>query len=340
VRTALINTGTLAMLAVLMLLAFEGWLRLTVPASSSESIYEYTLETKRYKRMKAGASVSAWGKELKTNNLGFRDDADAIPAKRPGEFRIVVLGDSFTVSAGVHFADIYTSRLQKHLREHFPDVRVINLAVGGYNIVQYALVLQEVALGLQPDMLLVALFPDNDFSMDTYDTNYRVASGQEPAQPQLAWHKRLYVYRAYLGRVETRVRQLFAAGRAQGESDSRAGWVANVAALQTIADIARRERLPLAVALLPHTWHLERQRGLFARVHGVCREQGLSCLDLLEPLIARKVDAASLRLNAIDAHPNEKYNALVAEELSQHFFGLLNSLNGPLAFDGTSASAR
>ena len=36
-------------------------------------------------------------------------------------------------------------------------------------------------LGLEPDLVLVSLFPDNDFSNDTYELNYRVASGREPS---------------------------------------------------------------------------------------------------------------------------------------------------------------
>jgi hypothetical protein len=322
-RTVALNVAILALLAVLGLAAAEAWLRLTVPPSSNESIFEYTLETRRYKVMRPSASVVAWGKAFRTNRLGFRDELEgaAVPAKRPGEFRIVVLGDSFTAAAGVDYADIYTTVMERRLRERFPGVKVINLAVGGYNIVQYALVLQEVALGLEPDLLLVALFPDNDFSMATYELNYRVASGREPAQPQLAWYEELYVYRAWLGRVHARLKKLVA-GEEKAADDGR-GWRENAAALQAIAGIAQREGLPLSVALLPHTWHFERQRPLFARVHGVCAEAKLACLDLLEPFIARKVEEASLRLNRLDAHPNAKYNALVADELAGHLARIL-----------------
>jgi len=320
VRTAAVNLVVLALIGVLVLAGVEAMLRLTVPPSSGETIFEYTLHTKRYKLLRPGTSTLVWGKPFRTNAQGFRDadQTRSIPRKRPGEFRIVVLGDSFTASAGVDYADIYTSLMEKHLRERFHEVRVINLAVGGYNIVQYALVLQEVALGLEPSMLLVALFPDNDFGMETYDLNYRVASGQAPAQPPLPWYEELYVYRAYLVRIRARLhRMLFEEAKAE-PADGGRGWRENVAALQSIAEVARRERLPLAVALLPHTWNFEQQRPLFAKVHRVCRELSLACIDLLEPLIASRVAENMLRLNPLDAHPNEKYNALVADELARH----------------------
>jgi hypothetical protein len=307
-RLIAINLLVSLALVSLILGGLEAYLRFTVPASSSETIYAYTLETKRYKVMKANAAVTAWGKELRTNELGFRDRA--LAPKRPEEFRIVVLGDSFTLSAGVDFADIYTTRLEKML-----GVRVINLAVGGYNIVQYGLVLQEVGLALEPDLVLVALLPDNDFSNETYENNRRVASGQASAHPAREWYEHLYLYRAYGTRLQTKLKALWGTPAAPGPTKSDA-WQENVAALKAIAATAQARAIALEVALLPHTWNFEKQRPLFARVEKECARLGLACRNLLEPFVARGVDESSLRLNALDAHPNERYNALVAEELA------------------------
>jgi lysophospholipase L1-like esterase len=300
----------------------ELYLRLTIPASSGESVYLYTLATPRYKVMKPGASAIAWGRELRTNALGFRD-APVAP-KQPGEIRIVVLGDSFTVSAGVEEREMWTRQLQRYLAKEYPGARVVNLAVGGYNIVQYRMVLEEVGLALQPDLVLVALFPDNDFSLDTYRANYRVASGLEQAGGE-PWSRETYVWRAWLSRVEARLKRGFAPAPAAADP---AGWLENAKALQDIAQIVRNRNLPLAVVLLPHTWHFDRQRPLFARVHGLCRSLQLGCIDLLEPFIARRMDEASLRLNPVDAHPNGRYNTLVAEELGPYFRGVLALLGG------------
>jgi GDSL-like Lipase/Acylhydrolase family len=322
-RLLALNALVAVVLAALVLAGVELWLRLTLPASSGGSIYEYTLDTPRYKRMKASASVVAWGAELKTNDLGFRDAAPSIAPKRRGELRIVVLGDSFTVSAGVPFERIYTSLVEDALRERSPGVRVINLAVGGYNIVQYALVLEEVGLALQPDMVLVALFPENDFTMSTYDLNYRVASGREAAEADAPWYESLYVDRAYGRRLRAKVRDWLDAQRPAARADAAAAWEKNRAALRSIAHTAKARNLPLAVALLPRTWNMQEEAAAFERVRGLCREEGLSCLDLREPLMQAKVDEASLRLNFLDPHPNEKYNALVAAQVAPFLAGLM-----------------
>jgi hypothetical protein len=304
-------------LVLLALAAVEAYLRLTIPGSSRESIYEYTLSTKRYKVMKPNALVVAWGKELRTNDLGFRDATPRLAPKRPGEFRIVVLGD-FTVAAGVDYARIYTTLLEERLKEKHPGVRVLNLAVGGYNVVQYAAVLEEVALGLEPDLVLVALYPENDFSMETYEENFRVASGDGAAD--VPWVQGLYVYRAYLGKVVSR----FAKKEAPKRVSSK-GWDENIGALRAIARTTEEHKLPLAVIALPSTWALPSQRPLFQRVDAECARLGdARCFTLLEPLIASGIDEASLRLNALDAHPNEKYNAFVAEQLVPFVARFLN----------------
>lgn len=320
-----------ALLAALVVVAgMESYLRLSIPASSGDSIYQYTLDTKRYKVMKPNASVIAWGKELRTNDLGFRDHARAIPPRQPGELRIVVLGSSFTVSAGVDFADIYTTRLERHLQAMYPRVKVINLAVGGYNPVQYDLVLREVGLGLQPDLVLVALFPDSDFRVDIYDENRRVAEGKAPAIPPSAWYEEAYTYRAYGRRIVDKVQNVVRKPAAQSDpAQARRGWEENTAALKRIADIAREHRLALSVAVLPHTWNFEKQRDVFGRIERICREQKLPCLNLLERFIAARVPEPTLRLNAVDSHPNEKYNAIVAELLAAHLSDLLPAGSSP-----------
>lgn len=321
-KVVTINVLLAAALGVAALAIGEAYLRLTIPSSSGDSIYEST-KAEPYKVMKSDARIVSWGSELRTNRLGFRDDDTDIPARLPSEFRTIVLGDSFTVSAGVDYDLIYTSLLERRLEEQSPDAKVINLAVGGYNIIQYDVVLREIGLGLQPDLVLVAVFPFNDLSNDTYRANQADADGTS-APSSIRWYEHLYVYRAFLVKIESRVRSLLRkpegaapapndGTRALGEADARE----NLEALERLVDRAAGQGLEVRVVLLPNTDTFERQRSDFAAFVDLCETREWRCSNLLDRFIAEGVSPRSLRLNLLDGHPNEAYNALVARFIAE-----------------------
>lgn len=323
VKLILVNVAVLGVLIVLGLVIAEVYLRATIPASTGGSVYESTLSTRRYKVMRPNARIQAWGRELRTNELGFRDNKSIVPPKRPGSFRMVVLGDSFTVSAGVEFPKIFTSLLQEMLSRD-RDVEVINLAVGGYNIIQYELVLDEVAMSLRPDLVLVALFPFNDFSSDTYRANFKDAMGLSKPVPATSWYEDLYVYRAYLNRLEDRVRRMWrASNNAKSTVKDREGQdrvedaERNLSALQRIMSKAAAAGVPVIIAILPNTDTFDAQEHDLAPLLRLCKEEHWYCINLIEQFSASTVTPGSLRLNALDSHPNELYNSMVAEFLSE-----------------------
>jgi lysophospholipase L1-like esterase len=319
---AFINVVVAVVLLCLVLLVTEVYLRATLPESSGGSLYESTLATKRYKVMKKNVVMTAWGKEFRTNALGFRDRQSAVRKKAAGAFRIIVLGDSFTASAGVDFDHLYTTRLEGELRGEFPNVEVMNLAVGGYNLIQEELVLKEVALALEPDMIVVAAFPFNDLSNDTYTANYNEAMGRSPAAPQPPAYKKLYVYRAYLIRIEARIQSMFAAPPAAAGSGATAADSGpseaqqNLDALVRMVETAQERGIPLEIVMLPNTDHFEPQRAEMAPFDRLCQARGWRCLNLLDAFVASGHSAASMRLNPLDFHPNERYNELVGRTVA------------------------
>ena len=87
------------------------------------------------------------------------------------------------------------------------------------------------------DLLLVAVFPTNDFSNETLEANRRRAHG-EPEPPAAGFPRELYVWQAWLGRVEAKLQRLFTKESPAGEGD---GWKDNIEALGRIGDpVARR----------------------------------------------------------------------------------------------------
>ncbi len=329
-KTVAWNVALTALITLVVLAGLEAWLRFTIPPMQEGRLYEYSAQSKRLKLMKPLADMRIFGARVQTNELGFRDKRERIPAKQPGEFRIIVLGDSFTFGPGVEYEYLYTSLLRSRLARAHPEVTLINLAVEGYNIIQYQAVLEEVALGLQPDLVLVAMFPVNDFELGDYEHHRQLAAGVEVHPP---WYQSLYVYRAYLYRIPDLAGKALQRVLPHEAGAPDRGWELNVAALQQIQAIAEGRHLPLAVALLPHTKGLETQRAIFQRVADTCAAQHLQCFDLLATFRSLGVRDGALVLNAIDSHPNPAYHQLIAAQLAGR---LAPWLPAPLATPVTS----
>lgn len=108
----------------------------------------------------------------RTNAAGFNDRE--WPAHRPrgGAKRIVVLGDSFAYGFGVHFGEAFPHQLELLLGG---ETQVISLGIPGYSTDQELLELQNEALSLEPDLVLVQLFMDDIFNnggIATHDGKY------------------------------------------------------------------------------------------------------------------------------------------------------------------------
>ncbi len=97
------------------------------------------------------------------NSLGYRDD-EVSPTKPDGVFRVLMLGDSFTVGANVRQEEAYAQVLERLLNERRPtqQIEVVNTAVGGWEPFQYAQYYEHYGRQLQPDLIVIGFFVGND----------------------------------------------------------------------------------------------------------------------------------------------------------------------------------
>ena len=84
--------------------------------------------------------------------------------KAPGEFRILLLGDSFAMGWGLPPGQTIAAQLEQILRSRDGNGRitVINGGVSGYGPFQEEGFLEDRGLPLEPDLVLLQLFPAND----------------------------------------------------------------------------------------------------------------------------------------------------------------------------------
>ena len=117
----------------------------------------------RGQRLAAGYDGWFAGVPAHINRLELRDPREYDLVKKPGTFRILVLGDSVTFGHGSVYEHTYPYLLEQRLRAWKPDVdwQVWNAAVPGYNTSQELGHLLEVGDRFQPDLVIVGFF-END----------------------------------------------------------------------------------------------------------------------------------------------------------------------------------
>lgn len=109
------------------------------------------------------------------NSLGFRGSRE-YRTKQPGEFRILLLGDSFTYGMGVNDDQTFASHLEQSLRRHNLNAEVINSGNPGHGTDYELKLFQTVGAKLQPDVTVLCFFPAA-FERDAQGEYYAVGPG-------------------------------------------------------------------------------------------------------------------------------------------------------------------
>lgn len=104
--------------------------------------------------------------EIRTNSLGMRTDREYPFAKPPGTYRIVGVGDSFTIGYEVEVEDCYLSRVERALLDGSRAAEVLNLGVSGFGTAEELIMLRERGFKFGPDAVVVGYF-DNDIGDNT-----------------------------------------------------------------------------------------------------------------------------------------------------------------------------
>lgn len=168
-RTRLFQILVPLMAFALTLAAIELGLRAfhPVPYSIETSMYFESDPHTGFRLKPKQSSHYRMGIPATTNSHGHRD-AEMPLAKPPGVFRILVLGDSFTIGSNVRQEEAYPKVLERGLRTKYgPHIQVVNAGVGGWDPFQYAQYFEHHGRRFEPDLILVGFFVGND----TFDPN-------------------------------------------------------------------------------------------------------------------------------------------------------------------------
>ena len=122
------------------------------------------------------------GVRAEFNALGLRDGPDDAAPPAAEELGILVLGDSFAYGMGVELPQSFQQLLAESLLESGHQTRVYGAAMPGAGTIHQRWVLEELGPRLAPEVVVVALFQDNDLQ-----ENWQAANRGEvaPAPPRL-----------------------------------------------------------------------------------------------------------------------------------------------------------
>ena len=241
-------------------------------------------------------------KPFKTNSRGLRDKE--YPVTKPiGYSRICLVGDSYSMPAGVHIEDAYHSVLEDRLNSgnHPNGFEVINFAVGGYSLRQYLGVIRFKVDEYSPDMILVGFCPYNDhLPPDTaiYNQPYQV----KPVENAF-FHSYLWNRLTSKGRLDSHLEF----------TPAQTDYMKRV--FRNMGTYSRVQKTPIVVVLLSYDF----DAGYSEQLGSIVRESGLEFLDLSSAFTGD--NPRQYWIYPVDVHPNAEAHRIFADELYQFLVG-------------------
>jgi lysophospholipase L1-like esterase len=258
------------------------------------------------------------------NSLGF-NMAERPARKPPGQWRIAIVGDSFTQGVGANSrGEAYPNRTETLLRKRLgrDDIEVWNCGTGGYNVDQVYLMLTRLVTNYSPDAVIYG-FCFNDY----WGPNFYV-SGQagQPAgaeaigRGRVGWLDRLKQLQTVMLAKKTydQVHQ-----RTKGYLpvfvDRKIGypsWQAMKLRMTEMRDFCRAHGWPFAVCLLPFPQFIYVEEASNLALHDLrvhLAKEGIPFVDTTPALRAHRNEKLFV---PFDNHPNSRGYELIAQDLT------------------------
>ncbi len=253
-----------------------------------------------------------------TNSLGL-SDREFEKTKRPGEYRIIALGDSYTEGDGAPEESTWPRLLLASLQQDYPhrDISCINAGVSGSDPFFEYVLLRDILLAYKPDLVIVAMNEEaSDLMVRGGMERFRPdGTVQYRKPPSWEWlYASSHIARLVVHRL-LGYDYLFLKPEQRAAEYSRAiSLLAESVGL--FKDLAEAHHFHLLIVC--HPLRSELESGSFyylQKVLATCRSNHVECLDMLEYFTAlEKIDRNSARLYywERDGHHNARGYAAFA----------------------------
>ncbi len=253
-----------------------------------------------------------YGLQITTNSYGMRRDTEPEEGHPEGLRRIAAIGDSFTFGYKVNVEEAYPAQMERILNASASQdihYEVLNYGVLGYNIHEYAAVLEHKALALEPDWVSIG-YVFND-PQPARDENIHLYFDKTP------WIEHFNLYRLFAAaRFKWNIRH-----KAQGDyhryyhlPDSKT-WQDALETFERIGQLSRDNDIPVILVIFPiaplHSWDNYPFEDMHQQVAEAGRQHGFIIVDLLG--VYRQYPPMSIRRDEVDNHPSPFGHQLAAE---------------------------
>jgi HAMP domain-containing protein len=347
------KTGVVAAIIVAAAVALEAGFRLTGPWIPLSPVGELRLDPLLGRIPAAGFTGDVRGPEssyhVAINSLGMRDREYG--PTRPGEGRILLLGDSFVYGVGSDLEDSVSRQLEAMLAHTAGPSGaswiVMNGGVPGFNTVQELEWFRHLAPRLGPDLVLIGVHTGTDVlsnraslaaSRRGVPLPVKIPDWRDRVRERIHLagflHLRIYEAAARAGLREPYRADLdLAAALAKGSPGAREAIEQTADLLGQIALEAGRDGAAAAVFLIPVPAQVTpREHWYYARYYGVdmaddvlttphrlldsmLEDRGIPCLDLL-PLL-RSATAGGPLYYRWNAHWTKRGNSMASAALAR-----------------------
>lgn len=260
------------------------------------------------------ASQNWFDRYWQQNSLGYRD-REWTPEQLAGKTRVMVVGDSFVAGNGIADPeDRFANQLGQLLGN---DFAVMVVASPGWDTLDEIDAIVEHPFS--PDILILSYFI-NDIEGTAYARGWQ--------RPQIrrnppGWLEPLIDNSHALNFLYWRLIRL---GPQEWAAIYWEDWLKKISEdpnirwrhrqeLLTIIEGAAAEQIPLFVVVFPNLAAIEESRPFTEPVIDLFREHNVPVLDVGQLLAG--YEPSETMVNAVDSHPNEMVNLMVAEELYQ-----------------------
>jgi len=323
-RVAAIVLSILIILAILEIIAYLA-LHKKWPRKPPIPTNEWVVMTGRGRRLKPNLDFTQWFVvsnrviHFQTNSLGFRGREIALK-KTPGVSRILILGDSITLSAFLPENEVYPALVEKILSRTQP-VQVINGGVFDVGLKEEIYLLKDPGLKLDPDLAVIGFYLNDSRPPWGFENEYyrlppwltQLSKTIEQYSYLYKWIWKRFLVSHFLGpnaaaRLDWREDYLKGDWRTDkaayqkviqeasmdfGAAWQEDSWKTIYSGLDELQSLARKNRFKLAVLIFPVGIQVKSEAAddyPQQKMKNYCAQTQIPCLDLLPVLREHKAE--------------------------------------------------